>query len=911
MSAHPNRALIINENEPLDGIEGVRILLKSIFRRATLDAGLENLAATLAERADWLASPLACAAGLRDSLLGLARDPGQAGAEARELLAAVLEHERETGANAIAYTAHGKTNPNAMFWPNPTAQENPRSIYDELPYANTFDLIDRHTPVGSAGSCFAMEIAHRLQHEGYNYVITEPDANPKNGYSNSCARWGTIFNVPCFRQLVEKAFGERTLPRILWSMRKNGKIELRDPFREEIIFDSVEQYEADYARHLAAAREALLAVDVFVITLGVNEVWYLRADGTVFSRNPWRLSSSLVERRVLTVEDNVRELERMLTLWRHHNPRLKLIVSVSPVPMLATFRGADMHVAAATCHSKSTLRLAAEAFAQRQRDVYYFPSFEKVMYCTRDPWDRDQRHVARHTVDGVMRLFDTMFVRRQPATQAVPAPAPVAEANAPDTERFNLLAVVRDTTALGDLETLVSAYAATFKPNQPVQLILWLPDPAGHSVATAQTHVANGLRAAGQDPAHCAGIQILHDVPLSRHDELFARVQALVVLDPTHDAALYEAARRHQVRALPATAEALQLAAQDWHELLLARRGLAELKAQPALAAQAPLLDRIAEGYGHYYATLETPHAAYHAMRAEFCADAGITNEVLRSACALAHPPRHERPAHNATLLNGSDPQVLVTTLRQDGYCQLPVRLSAEACDRLLWFATTTPSHPRFDLHRREEKVVFDPARPLSVRYDFDEADVMAQPDVQRLATDLGLLGLAEAYLGCDPILDLVSMWWSAARPADAALTSAAAQQYHFDLDRPGFIKFFIYLTDVTSETGPHCYVRGSHRNLPPPLRRDGRLSDDEVAAVYDARDRIEISAPRGSVLAVDTIGLHKGKTLVHGVRLILQLEFASNLYGAPYRMLSGKVPGDAAFAAALRRRPRTYQRFI
>jgi hypothetical protein len=626
------------------------------------------------------------------------------------------------------------------------------------------------------------------------------------------------------------------------------------------------------------------------------------------------LSSSLVERRVLTVDDNVRELERMLTLWRHHNPQLKLIVSVSPVPMLATFRGADMHVAAATGHSKSTLRLAAEAFAQRQRDVYYFPSFEKVMYCTRDPWDQDQRHVARHTVDGVMRLFDTMFVRRQATAQMAPAPVattPVPATTAPETERLNILAAVRDTSTLGAIEALVSAYATTFKAGQPVQLIVWLPDPTVCPVATAQTQILAGLRTAGQDAAHCADIQILHDVAMTQHDALLRRVQALAVLDPARDPELYEAARRHHVRALPATAAALRLAAADWHEMTLARTGLAELRRQPAFAAAAPLLDSIDAGYTSYYATLETPHESYHAMRSMFCADGGMTNAVIRTACAMAHPPRAEQAASGTTVLNGSDPRGLLNTLRQDGYCLLPVRLPPVACDRLVRFASTTPSYPRFDLHRREGKVVFDPARPLSVRYDFDEGDVMSQTDVQQLASDLGILGLAETYLGCDPILDLVSMWWSVARTADAAMTAAAAQQYHFDLDRPGFLKFFVYLTEVTPETGPHCYVRGSHRNIPPALRRDGRLSDEEVAAAYNAQDRIEIAGPRGSILAVDTAGLHKGKLLSQGTRLILQLEFAANLYGAPYRMLPAETRYSDAFLAAMRRRPRTYQRFI
>lgn len=142
----------------------------------------------------------------------------------------------------------------------------------------------------------------------------------------------------------------------------------------------------------------------------MNEVWYLTADGTPISRCPWALAPHLVEKRVLTVEDNVRELQKMLDIWRSFNPGLKLIVTVSPVPLHATFRADENHVIAANHHSKSVLRVAAEKFCNANPSVYYFPSFEQVMYCTREPWSPDQRHVSRAAVDGVMALFDEMFV---------------------------------------------------------------------------------------------------------------------------------------------------------------------------------------------------------------------------------------------------------------------------------------------------------------------------------------------------------------------------------------------------------------------------------------------------------------------------------------------------------------------
>jgi len=190
----------------------------------------------------------------------------------------------------------------------------------------------------------------------------------------------------------------------------NGTTEFLDPFREDIVFGSVEEYRSTYHSHLDAARRAFEQAEVFVFTLGMNEVWRLKSSGAVLSRAPWRISNDLVEHRVMTAEENVEELQSMLNTLRRLNPTIKVIVSVSPVPLHATFRADEHHIVAANAHSKSVLRVAAEEFVKRNTDVYYFPSYESVMYCTPNAWEDDQRHVSRAAVDKVMAMFKEMFV---------------------------------------------------------------------------------------------------------------------------------------------------------------------------------------------------------------------------------------------------------------------------------------------------------------------------------------------------------------------------------------------------------------------------------------------------------------------------------------------------------------------
>ncbi|MDR7306040.1 GSCFA domain-containing protein [Rhodoferax saidenbachensis] len=335
------------------------------------------------------------------------------------LYAKYLRHKQAVLENKRAYVPSGRFNPNAVFWPDPTEAGNGRSLYTELPVAKRTPIIDQNSRIVSAGSCFATEIAYYLMDNGYNYLVTEGNGSRDDNYEmlgmegrpNASAAWGIIFNTPSFRQLVEKAFGQRELPHILWSQPHKGENLFFDPFRENVAFRSIADYEANYPQHVAAARRALEEMDVFIITLGLNEVWSFAADGSVFSRSPWKAAPSLIRTNVLTVEENVNDLLHMAEILRRFNPKVKIICTVSPVPLHATFRADEHHIVAANTHSKAVLRVAAEEFVCRCPETYYFPSYEIVTVSTENPWAPDQRHVSRAAVAKVMSAFVEMYVQ--------------------------------------------------------------------------------------------------------------------------------------------------------------------------------------------------------------------------------------------------------------------------------------------------------------------------------------------------------------------------------------------------------------------------------------------------------------------------------------------------------------------
>jgi hypothetical protein len=288
------------------------------------------------------------------------------------------------------------------------------------------------------------------------------------------------------------------------------------------------------------------------------------------------------------------------------------------------------------------------------------------------------------------------------------------------------------------------------------------------------------------------------------------------------------------------------------------------------------------KGYLRFVKTGRTTLEDGVTLRRLFRKTNGRFNDVITWYHRLTRPPR--RFDTTASFLGNFGPEELrymVRRLDRDGYVVFDRLLDSVTCQGLIDFALRTPMrYLTVGGGDSSERICFDPDKPVAVKYDLEMQQIMENSLAQRVVSDPGLLTVAEAYFRTRAIHDIVAMWWSA--PAVEA-SSAAAQMFHFDMDRIKFLKFFVYLTDVGPLNGPHVYIAGSHRRLPRGLCADRRLTDDEVYRHVPKQNVVEIVGPRGTVCAVDTRGLHKGKQLFEGNRLIFQVEFATSLFGYPY----------------------------
>lgn len=154
---------------------------------------------------------------------------------------------------------------------------------------------------------------------------------------------------------------------------------------------------------------------VVFLTLGLVEAWYDKDAGVWLNSTPTAvMRAKYPERYAFLVTDypaNLENLEQFhALLMKYGHSDVHVIVTVSPVPLNATFSGEDVVVA--NTFSKSTLRAVASEWANRHDNVQYFPSYEIVLNSDRDlAWEGDKRHVKGQMARYIMDYFVKAFVR--------------------------------------------------------------------------------------------------------------------------------------------------------------------------------------------------------------------------------------------------------------------------------------------------------------------------------------------------------------------------------------------------------------------------------------------------------------------------------------------------------------------
>lgn len=228
-----------------------------------------------------------------------------------------------------------------------------------LGWAPADKLIGPETKVLAFGSCFAEYFIAFLTRNGYNRWKLPIEKHGLNEESLLLSLGQTFENVFVIVQQLRWAFGEFTPESALWFTKDKHYFEATEERRENI-------------------RSSFREVDALVITLGLSEVWFDR----VANEPMWRPITARLydpERhifRTTTVAETLAALHEFDRLAERFLPGKHVIFTLSPIPLLATFR--DQSAVTANQISKATLRAALNEFfsdetiGSRGR-YHYFP----------------------------------------------------------------------------------------------------------------------------------------------------------------------------------------------------------------------------------------------------------------------------------------------------------------------------------------------------------------------------------------------------------------------------------------------------------------------------------------------------------------------------------------------------------
>jgi hypothetical protein len=268
------------------------------------------------------------------------------------------------------------------------------------------------TRITAFGSCFAKYVTRFLYNNGYKVAAPSMD-DGGTARAHVIAQGEGLVNSYAVLGQFEWAWENKVPKEDIWHGWE-GELCEPDPEVQE------------------STRYLFNNTDVFIITLGLSEVWYNKVTGEAF----WRAVPSAQfdpERhgfKVASTEDNYSNIWRICHLIHKNRPDAKVIFTVSPVPLIATFR--PVSCATANSVSKANLRSAVDQLMRYVEvaspwggKIFYWPSYEIVTNWVdlapgikgiselkSQAYEEDNRHVEQYVINTIMREFHRCYCKR-------------------------------------------------------------------------------------------------------------------------------------------------------------------------------------------------------------------------------------------------------------------------------------------------------------------------------------------------------------------------------------------------------------------------------------------------------------------------------------------------------------------
>lgn len=325
--------------------------------------------------------------------------------------------ESISGKATIFFKHPYKDLPDHSYWSRAVSSVEPSRVNPAL--EQEF-LLTSETKIATAGSCFAQHVSKFLLKSNMNYYVSElgpenfsEEDKKKAGYGVFSARYGNIYTARQLLQLIDRALGFYEPCEKYWKTKEGYFV---DPFRPNIgeFFNSPEEVLIDLQKHLSKVKEMFTNLDVFVFTLGLTETWENTNDNAVYPVAPGVISNNPdnCQYRFINFdyEDTLGDLSLFIDRLRKINRKAKIILTVSPVPLIATKE--KRHVLTSTVASKSILRAVADNLNKAFDFVSYFPSYEIITgnFNRGSYYADDLRSIQDSGINHVMQNFMNKYV---------------------------------------------------------------------------------------------------------------------------------------------------------------------------------------------------------------------------------------------------------------------------------------------------------------------------------------------------------------------------------------------------------------------------------------------------------------------------------------------------------------------
>jgi hypothetical protein len=228
-------------------------------------------------------------------------------------------------------------------------------------------------------------------------------------------------------------------------------------------------------------------------------------------------------------------------------------------------------------------------------------------------------------------------------------------------------------------------------------------------------------------------------------------------------------------------------------------------------------------------------------------------------------------PKANSLALTPEQQQI-ASALETNGFAMMPQLLSASQIADVRSYLQDKECYDRWKPHFGRFLVQNVP--PACHVAPYVDSVIVAAPHLLEAANHPSVLAVIQQVLGCKPTISNLGLWWSLTghnKPEEA-------ENYHRDVDEWHFIKLFVYLTDVTENSGPHKFMKGSHRE--PKLLPIRRYQDDEVHGAFGKENEITFVGKAGTCFLENTFGFHKGQLPISDNRLVFQAQYSLHPIG-------------------------------